>query len=128
VSTVAPGSPESRAAHGAKGAGHWWAQRVRTVALIPLAVWFAVALCRLPAFDYPAVSAWMAGRWTAVLLLLLVVNVAWHSVVGVQEVIEDYVHGPRIKPAALIAVKLAHFAVAAVGVYAVLRVAFGAAA
>jgi len=55
-----------------QGAHHWWLQRLTSVALVPLAVWFAVSLIALPALDHTTVVAWMAQSWTALLLILLV--------------------------------------------------------
>jgi succinate dehydrogenase / fumarate reductase, membrane anchor subunit len=108
-----------------QGSGHWWAQRLTAVALVPLALWFAIALATLPSLDYATVSAWIGGSYTSVLLILLVLTVALHSLQGVQVVIEDYVHAPGLKVAALLLVTFAHFVAGAAGVLAVLRVAFG---
>jgi succinate dehydrogenase / fumarate reductase, membrane anchor subunit len=110
---------------GAAGAGvsHWWSQRVSALALVPLSLWLLVALLQLPLGDYAAVSIWMGAGWTPVLLALTVLASCWHSALGVQVVIEDYVHGPALKLAALLANSGAHLLLAAAGVYAILRVA-----
>jgi succinate dehydrogenase / fumarate reductase membrane anchor subunit len=106
------------------GVGHWWAQRLTAVALVPLTAWLLLSLVRLPLTDYAAVAAWMAGGWNPVLLSLTVLVMAWHSRLGVQVVIEDYVHSQSMKTAILLASSCGHVLLAAAGLYAVLRVAF----
>ena len=106
-----------------EGVSHWWAQRVSAVALVPLAVWFLVALIRMPLTDYAAVTIWIASGWNPVWLALLLLAVCWHSRLGVQVVIEDYVHGHAVKTAALLFNSAAHLLLLAMGLYAVLRIA-----
>ena len=110
----------------AKGAGeHWWLQRVTAVALLPLGLWFAFALLTLQSFDYASVSAWVREPLTSIMLLLLVVAVGYHSALGVQVVIEDYVSGKGLRAATLLASTLAHFGLTIAAVFAVLKIAFG---
>ena len=108
------------------GAHHWWLQRVTAVALVPLLVWFVWSLLRLPGFDHASVTAWIGGPWNAVLLLLLFATACWHSRLGVQVVVEDYVHTPAMKIAGLLAADFAHVLIAIVGVFAILKIAFAA--
>jgi succinate dehydrogenase / fumarate reductase, membrane anchor subunit len=108
-----------------EGASHWWLQRVTSVALVPLTLWFAIALTSLGSLGYASVSAWLGAPLNAVLMILLLLVLAWHSKLGVQVVIEDYVHGKSLKVASLMLSACAHFAVAAAGVFSVLRIAFG---
>jgi succinate dehydrogenase / fumarate reductase membrane anchor subunit len=110
----------------AKGAAeHWWLQRMTAVALLPLGLWFAYQLLTLRAFDYAAVAAWVQEPVTSILLILMVVAVGYHSVLGVQVVIEDYVTGKGLKAAMLMASTLAHVALTIAAVFAVLKIAFG---
>jgi len=109
------------------GVQHWWMQRLTSVALVPLSVWFVVSLLSLPSFDHATVVAWMSGSWTALLLILLVLVAAWHSQLGVRVVVEDYVHGAGARTVTLAGAMFAHTLIAAAGVFAVLKVAFGAA-
>jgi len=109
------------------GVQHWWVQRLTAVALVPLSVWFVVSLLSLPSFDHATVVAWMSGSWTALLLILLVLTCAWHSQLGVRVVVEDYVHGAAARTVTLVSVLFAHTLIAAAGVFAVLKVACGAA-
>jgi succinate dehydrogenase / fumarate reductase, membrane anchor subunit len=107
------------------GVHHWWLQRLTSVALVPLSIWFVVSLLCLPALDHATVSAWMGQGLTALLLVLLLLTGTWHSRLGVQVVIEDYVHGSGARTVALVLVSFAHVFVAAAGVFAILKVAFG---
>lgn len=110
-----------------EGVHHWWAQRLTSVALVPLGVWFAVSVLSLPALDHATVTAWIGQLWTAVFLILLVLTAAWHSQLGVRIVVEDYVHGSGAKTMTLALVTFFHVVVAAAGVLAVLKVALGGA-
>jgi succinate dehydrogenase / fumarate reductase membrane anchor subunit len=106
------------------GVSHWWLQRVTAVALVPLTLWFIRDLLNLGDFELATVSLWIGSGWTPVFLLLLVWSLAAHSALGVQVVIEDYVHVKSVKLAALLAANFLHAIVAVAGTYAVLRIAF----
>jgi succinate dehydrogenase / fumarate reductase membrane anchor subunit len=106
------------------GAHHWWVERVTGFALIPLGVWLTVSLLTLADFSHAAVTGWIAHGWTASLLLLTLLTCAWHSRLGVQVVIEDYVHGKLAQPLALKLSTIAHVLLGAAGVFAALTVAF----
>ena len=119
-------SPLSRALnHGSAhdGVGHWRVQRVTAIALAPLAIWLLAEVLSLPVADYPAVTGWVAAGWNPVLLSLLLLLAAWHSWLGVQVVIEDYVHQALAKAGTLLLSACVHALLAASGVYAVLRIA-----
>ena len=107
------------------GASHWWNQRVTAVALLVLTVWFASALLRMPDFSYPVVTTWIGKPLNAILMSLLVGTMAWHSQLGVQVVVEDYVTGKGLKIAAIIANTFFAVAVAAVTVFAILKLSLG---
>lgn len=109
------------------GVHHWWVQRLTSVALVPLSIWFVVSLLALPSLDHATVSAWMGGSWTALLLMLFVLVAAWHSQLGVRVVVEDYVHTAGLKSVILVSVTFAHVLLGAAGVFAVLRVTLGGA-
>jgi succinate dehydrogenase membrane anchor subunit len=110
-----------------EGVSHWWSQRVTSVALLLLGLWFVSALLRMPTFDYEFVVAWIAVPLNAVLLLLLAGTLIYHSLLGVQVVVEDYVHHHGLKIATMMLLTFAHVAVAALAIFAVLRIAFGGA-
>jgi succinate dehydrogenase / fumarate reductase membrane anchor subunit len=111
-----------------EGVHHWWVQRVTSIALVPLSIWFAVSLLSLPSLDHATVVAWMAQSWTALFLTLFVLVATWHSQLGVRVVVEDYVHSSGSKTLMLVVMIILHVFVAAAGVFAILKVAFGGAA
>ena len=83
------------------------------------------SLAGLPDFAYASVSAWVAAPLNSILLILLLLIMTYHSWLGVQVVVEDYVHGAT-KTVTLIASTLAHWFLGCAGVYSVLRIGFGA--
>ena len=107
-----------------EGVAHWWAQRVTAVALVLLLLWFVVSLIALTGADRKAVIAWLHAPFPAIVTMLLLVAGFYHMSLGVQVVIEDYVHDEWIKISALVLNKLVAFALAAAGIFAVLRIAF----
>jgi succinate dehydrogenase / fumarate reductase membrane anchor subunit len=106
-----------------EGVGHWWTQRVTAVALIPLTAWFAISLLTLPLNSHADVSAWLARPWTAVPTILLALTLAWHSKLGIQVIIEDYVHARGAKTTLLLLSTFIHAAAAVAAVFAVLILA-----
>jgi succinate dehydrogenase / fumarate reductase membrane anchor subunit len=108
------------------GAGHWWGQRVSAVALIPLSLWFAVSVLQLTHADYVVVVNWLHTPYVAVLLSLFLATVFYHAYLGVQVVVEDYVHTEWLKIASLLLIKFVCILLAAAGVFTALRIAFGA--
>ena len=111
-----------------EGVSHWWSQRVTAVGLVLLGLWFACSLLQLGSFDHGAVVAWIGTPTHAVLLSLLIGTAAYHSQLGVQVVVEDYVSNKGWKIVTMLFVNFLHVALAALGVFSVLRIAFGAAA
>jgi succinate dehydrogenase / fumarate reductase membrane anchor subunit len=107
-----------------EGAHHWRAQRLTAIALVLLGAWFAVSMALLPDYSYGEVSVWAASLWNATLLALFAGAACWHSQLGVQVVIEDYVHG-WLRPASLVLSGFIHLLLAALAVLAIVRVALG---
>ena len=110
------------------GTAHWWAQRVSAAALIVLGAWFLLSLQMLPGFEHQQLILWVSRPFNSVSLILLAATLAYHSALGMQVVIEDYVHGHSIKVISLILNNFFHVFVAAAAVFAVLKVALGAVA
>ena len=108
------------------GTDHWWGQRISGVALVLLGLWFAGSLHGLGPLEHGAVLMFIAMPLNTVLLSLLCLVVAWHSYLGVQVVIEDYVHGHGVKIASLVLSRFVHVFVAVLSVYAILRIGLGA--
>ena len=107
------------------GVGHWWLQRVTAVALIPLLIWF---VCQLTAHllspDVVAVAEWLSYPANAILTVLMLLALFTHAKLGVQVVIEDYVHAPALKYFLLLANVFICFIFAAISILAVLKLHF----
>jgi len=108
-----------------EGVEHWWLQRITAAALVPLSVWFIIAIIRLVGADIETVRDWVSTPMPAILLVLLLIATFWHASLGLQVVIEDYVHTPLTKLGLVIVVRLGCFAFAVAGIYAVLSMALG---
>jgi succinate dehydrogenase / fumarate reductase membrane anchor subunit len=106
-----------------EGVGHWWMQRVTAVALLPLTAWFVVSLLGQSLQSYDSMRGWLGQPWVAVLTILLVIALALHSKLGVQVVIEDYVHGKAAKTTLLLLSTFVHFGAAVAAIFALLRMA-----
>lgn len=109
------------------GTGHWWAQRLTALALVPLTVWFVGAVVSLIGADHAAVADWIASPVVAGLLILLIVATFYHAALGLQVVIEDYVHGEGAKIALLLLVKALSVVLSLAAVLSVLTLLFTAA-
>jgi succinate dehydrogenase / fumarate reductase membrane anchor subunit len=107
------------------GVGHWWMQRVTALALIPLTLWFAASLIARARDDYGAFILWLRSPFTTVSMVLLLIALFYHMALGLQVVVEDYVHNDRIKMPTVVVIHLGCFALAAAGIIATLRIAFG---
>ncbi len=108
------------------GTSHWWGQRVSAVALLLLGLWFAFSLATMDSFSHSAAVEFVAVPINSLLLLLLVVAMGYHSYLGVQVVLEDYVHAPGLKLVALILSRFAHIFFAVAAVFAILKTGLGA--
>src|SRR5690606_11005635 len=106
------------------GVEHWWVQRVRAAALAQLGLWFAFAIASLEDYAYATVVAWIAQPGTSVLLILTALTAAYHSYLGVQVVIEDYVHESGPKVIMLTVSTFVHVAIAIASAFAILKIAF----
>jgi succinate dehydrogenase / fumarate reductase membrane anchor subunit len=106
------------------GVAHWWAERVSAVALVPLTVWLFASFIAHTGSDYATFIAWLRSPCTTILMILLLIALFFHAALGLQVVIEDYMHSGA-KFAAVVAVRLGAFALAVAGVLATLRIAFG---
>ena len=105
-----------------EGSGHWWAERVSAVALVPVTLWFAASIIAHAGSDYATFVGWLRTPLATILMILLLIALFHHTALGLQVVIEDYVHSGA-KFAAVIVVRLGCFALAAAGVIATLRIA-----
>lgn len=106
-----------------EGVHHWWMQRVTAIALVPLTLWFVVVLMSAARADYITAVAWISRPWNAALLILLLITGFYHAILGMQVVIEDYVHHEGLKLGSLLALRFILWLLGAVSVIAVLRIA-----
>ena len=107
------------------GTHHFWVQRVTAVALVPLGLWFLVSLITLTSSDYNAAVAWLSSPLPTVLCLALIVATFYHAYLGMQVVLEDYIHSEGLKLVALLASKFAFALMGTASAVAVLRIALG---
>ena len=105
-----------------EGVGLWWAERVSAVALVPLTLWFAASIIAHAGSDYTTFIVWLRTPLAAIPMILLLIALFYHTALGLQVVIEDYVHSATMF-AAVIAVRLGCCALATAGVMAILRIA-----
>ena len=104
-----------------EGAHHWWAQRLTSIALVPLTILLVFCIASLDEYSHEAVVTWMQSPWVAVGLALLVVTMFYHVQLGVQVIIEDYVGG-WLKVASLIALNFACIAFTFMGLFSIIKV------
>ncbi len=109
-----------------EGAHHWRVQRLTALALVLLMPWFVISLLLLPDFAYATLREWAGSLVNATLLALLLLAGCWHSQLGVQVVVEDYVRG-GLRMATLIASAFLHVLLGVLGVLAIVRLALGTA-
>lgn len=107
-----------------QGVAHFWWQRLTAVALVPLSLWFVVSVVSLAGADYAHFRAWLSWPGNTALFLLLLFAVFRHAQLGVQVVIEDYVHDEGLKLIGLIAVKFAALFFGVFAAVALLRIVF----
>jgi succinate dehydrogenase / fumarate reductase membrane anchor subunit len=104
------------------GSHHWWAQRVTALALVPLTLWFIFSVIHLAGASHHEVIDWLSAPLTLGLMLALIVATFHHLHLGVQVVIEDYVHDERFKTGAVLAVKGLCVLLALVCIVSVLKI------
>jgi succinate dehydrogenase / fumarate reductase membrane anchor subunit len=108
-----------------EGVEHWWMQRITAIALVPLILWFVIAVIGLVGGDLETVQNWIGRPLPAILLVLLLIATFYHMSLGLQVVVEDYVHAELAKLALVIVIRLFCFAFAVAGIFAVLMIAVG---
>jgi|SRR5688572_15095607 succinate dehydrogenase / fumarate reductase membrane anchor subunit len=108
-----------------EGVQHWWVQRLTALALVPLSIWFVAGVVALTGASHAEAAAWVGYPLNATLMILTLGLTFHHAQLGLQVVIEDYVHAEGAKLALLILVKLLALALAVAGALAVLRLMIG---
>lgn len=109
------------------GPHHWLLQRFTAIGNLLLVLWFIVSLLMLPGFHYEAVREWIARPVPATAMALLIISTFWHARIGMQVMLEDYVHEHANKFACIAALNLVAFAGAGFGLFCVIRLALGGA-
>jgi succinate dehydrogenase / fumarate reductase membrane anchor subunit len=107
------------------GTHHWWLQRVTAVALVPLSVWLVASLVSLAGADYQSAVTWMRSPVVTVLLICLIGALFHHAQLGLQVVLEDYVHAEWLKITSIILMKFTALVLGLASVVAVLKVSLG---
>ena len=108
-----------------QGSHHWWHQRLTAIALVPLSLWFVVALLGRLDASHAETVAWISSPLITVLMIALIISTFYHTILGLQVVIEDYVHLEWAKITLLILMKLGFAFGGLLGVVAVLKISFG---
>jgi succinate dehydrogenase / fumarate reductase membrane anchor subunit len=110
-----------------EGTHHWITQRLTAIGNLFLGLWLLGSFLLLPDFSHGTVMDWASSPVAAVLLALLVISTFWHARLGLQVMIEDYVHDAGNKFAVIVALNLLLFAGAAFALFSIIRLALGAA-
>lgn len=105
-----------------EGVQHWWIQRVTAIALIPLSLWFVAGLVFLIDVDRATALRWLGSPVTLGLGILFLIALVYHAVLGLQVVIEDYVHSHAAKITLLLIIQFAGFILAMAGIIAMLLI------
>jgi succinate dehydrogenase / fumarate reductase membrane anchor subunit len=108
------------------GTGHFWVQRLTSVALIPLALWFCFSVASLPQMTHEQLTAWLHSPLNATLMILVITVGMYHGKLGLQVIIEDYVSNLNRRSLLIAAVTLISGLFAALGVVSVLKISLGA--
>ena len=105
------------------GTGHFWRQRITAVALVPLGLWFAFAMLGLAGTNEVAVLSFLAQPWNALLMAAFAVTLLYHMVLGLQDIVDDYVHTPGMKVFLRLAILAVAIATGATSLFALIRIA-----
>ncbi len=106
------------------GGEHWLKQRLTAIGNILLTMWFVVSLLLMPNFEHATLAQWLAQPVVAVPMILMIANIFWHARLGLQVLIEDYVHDDGLKFATMALLNFYVVASAVFGIFVVAKLAF----
>jgi succinate dehydrogenase / fumarate reductase, membrane anchor subunit len=110
------------------GGGHWISQRTSAVGNLLLTTWLVVSLFMMPNFDQGTLAQWLAQPTVAVPMILMLVSIYWHVRLGLQVLIEDYVHDDALKFGAITLLNFYVVASLVFGIFVIAKLAFTGAA
>ena len=105
------------------GTGHFWRQRVTAVALVPLGLWFAYAILGLVGTNEVAVLSFLSKPWNALLMAAFCTTLLYHMSLGLQDIVDDYVHSQGMKIFVLLVLRFFWIATTVTCIFAIIRVA-----
>ncbi len=108
-----------------EGSAHWWWQRLTAIALLPLTLWFTYSIASLSGPCLEDVYVWIASPLSSTLLIAFIVALFYHTQLGVQVVLEDYIHHEGLKIFSILAAKALSLFLAILSVISILQVALG---
>ena len=106
-----------------EGAHHWWMQRLTAIALIPLTLWFIISIASLNSASYAETVNWLSIPLVSIFMILLVSSTLYHALLGVQVVVEDYIHQEGFKFLLLIGLKFIFLVLGVIAVFSLLKIA-----
>ena len=106
-----------------EGVHHWWMQRLTAIALIPLTLWFIISIATLNNASYTETVNWLSIPLVSIFMILLVSATLYHALLGVQVVVEDYIHQEGFKFLLLIGLKFIFLVLGVVAIFSLLKIA-----
>ncbi|MDG4552598.1 MAG: succinate dehydrogenase, hydrophobic membrane anchor protein [Candidatus Contendobacter sp.] len=108
------------------GTHHWWMQRVTSVALVPLVLWFAYSMLCYSRADYDTLQYWLSKPFNAGLMVMLLCVMLYHAKLGMQVIYEDYVRPEWLMHTLMLITQFVLFLLGAISIVAVLKIALAA--
>ena len=106
-----------------EGVHHWWMQRLTAIALIPLTLWFIISIATLNNASYIETVNWLSTPLVSIFMIILVSATLYHALLGVQVVVEDYIHQEGFKFLLLIGLKFIFLVLGVVAIFSLLKIA-----
>ena len=106
-----------------EGVNHWWMQRLTAIALIPLTIWFIISIASYSGADHAETVNWLSSPLVAVFMILLVTSTLYHALLGVQVIVEDYIHHEGCKFLLLIGLRFVFLVLGVAAVFSLLKIA-----